>query len=140
MRKHWDWSGWTEDWLPLLDAYKTAPDLPGVYIIAADRAIHRLVGVDEHGILDIGESDSLQARLSAFVGCARGTRQAGHSAGWRFLDNKFAEHFPLESLWVSWRTAHNKEEAHAGESQYLSTYLSLHYELPPLNHQFNWSA
>src|SRR4051812_10522405 len=49
-----DWTGWTE-WhsLKSLDRSK-APATPGAYVIAAEGSIHRAIGTDEDGFLDIG--------------------------------------------------------------------------------------
>ncbi len=79
-----NWQGWEPEWLKLTEHYKSAPVVPGAYIICADRALNRAIGVDENGILTIGESDNLRRRLSAFVRCAKNPGAAGHMAGWRF--------------------------------------------------------
>lgn len=108
-------------------------------MIVANRAIPRAVGVDEHGILDVGESDNLKERLAAFVGCAKGRRASGHIAGWRFLEFGFEKAFPLDSLWVSWCELKDKKAAYAKEGEILSRYYEQHFELPPFNFKFNWS-
>ncbi len=79
--KYDDWSDWT-DWelLSIVDI-NSIPKGPGVYIIAAEKELSRAVGVDEHGILDIGESERLNFRVRAFISCATGARQEGHMAG-----------------------------------------------------------
>lgn len=133
------WKGWTPEWERILDVYQDAPSGPGVYMIIADGPINRAVGEDEHGILDVGESDNLKQRLASFVGCARGTRAAGHMAGWRFLEYGFDKHFPLESIWVSWYEVTDKNAAYQKEGEILSEYYRQHLELPPLNFKFNWS-
>lgn len=122
-----------------MEVYKKAPSGPGVYMIVANREIHRAVGIDEHGILDVGESDNLNERLASFVGCARGTRAAGHMAGWRFLEFGFENQFPLDSLLVSWYEVSDKDAAYAKEGEILSQYYLQHFELPPFNFKFNWS-
>lgn len=134
-----NWQGWEPEWLKLTEHYRSAPTTPGAYLICADRDINRAVGVDEHGILTIGESENLRRRLSAFVRCAKTPAAAGHMAGWRFNYASFEKVFPLESLWVSWYPTANKALAYAKEGEMLGLYLAEHYELPPLNYKFNWS-
>lgn len=131
------WKGWT-DWLPLLKNARDIPCSPGAYMIAAHKAINRAVGEDVEGILDIGESVNLRKRIRDFIGCAQGTRQLGHMAGWRYHEYDLAPHFPLESLFICWHTAASKPEAYALEGAMLKAYLQQHKELPPLNYKFNW--
>ena len=61
-----------------------APHSPGMYVISAGRPINRAVGVDEHGILTIGESDLIHRRLMAFAGCVLAPGSEGHIAGYRY--------------------------------------------------------
>lgn len=135
-----NWDGWERDWLNLVDHYRAAPTGPGVYLICADHAINRAVGVDENGILTIGESGNLRDRLGRFVGCVQGRHAKGHMAGWRFFNSALSKPFPIETLWVSWCEMPSKEDAYRKEGEMLGLYLSQHYELPPLNYKFNWSA
>ncbi|MDQ0653492.1 hypothetical protein [Pseudomonas cedrina] len=133
-----NWTGWEVEWLKLTEHYLDAPAVPGAYLICADRAIHRAVGVDDNGVLTIGESDNLRRRLAAFVRCAKNPGAAGHMAGWRFNYAAFEKVFPLETLWVSWHPTIDKATAYAKEGEMLALYLAEHYELPPLNYKFNW--
>lgn len=133
-----NWKGWTEDWVKLAECYSSAPASAGAYIICGDRAINRAVGIDDLGILTIGESSNLRKRLSAFVGCAQNSRGAGHMAGWRFNNSSFQKVFPLKTLLVSWCVLPDKAAAYAKEGEMLALYLAEHYELPPLNYKFNW--
>jgi len=133
------WEGWEPEWLKLKEHYGKAPAVPGVYIICADRAINRAVGIDEQGILTVGESSNLKRRLSAFVRSAE-DEKAGHMAGWRYSYYSFKKAFPLDSLWVSWCPTVDKASAYAKEGEMLGLYLAEHYELPPLNYKFNWSS
>ena len=133
-----NWTGWEPVWLKLTEHYLDAPAAPGAYLICADRAIHRAVGVDDNGVLTIGESDNLRRRLAAFVRCAKKPGAAGHMAGWRFNYAAFEKVFPLETLWVSWHPTVDKATAYAKEGEMLALYLAEHYELPPLNYKFNW--
>lgn len=134
-----NWQGWEPEWLKLTEHYKSAPAAPGAYIICADRSIARVVGIDENGILTIGESTNIRSRLSSFVRCATFPKATGHMAGWRFSKSLFEREFPLDSLWVSWYPTNDKPAAYAKEGQMLGLYLAEHYELPPLNYKFNWS-
>ena len=137
--KNFNWSGWT-DWKILKDLdLSSIPKKPGAYIIGAHRAINRASGTDENGILDIGESDDLKVRITSFKQCSNGSRQKGHMAGWRFRNFNFSDVFPHEKLWVRWKECNSKEEAYILEGELLQTYISQHYELPPLNYKFNWS-
>ncbi|UVK96120.1 GIY-YIG nuclease family protein [Pseudomonas atacamensis] len=132
------WEGWEPEWLKLTENFQNAPSLPGVYIICTCKNIQRVVGIDEYGVLTIGESDNLRRRLSAFMRCASNAGKAGHMAGWRFSYFSFEKVFPLETLWVSWIPTANKAAAYAKEGEMLALYLAQHFELPPLNYKFNW--
>ncbi|WP_243294478.1 hypothetical protein [Geothrix mesophila] len=128
------WPGWRN----LIDSYKFAPQAGGAYIIALCKPIHRLNEIDPDGILDVGESNCLRTRLTAFVGCARKTRKSSHMAGWRFGYYDFASQWPLEGLWVTWLKASAEQSSYALENQILRLYFVKHFELPPLNYKFNW--
>lgn len=133
-----NWDGWEPEWLKLTEHHKSAPAVPGAYIICADRPIARAVGTDENGILTVGESANLRRRLSDFVRCAGREGATGHMAGWRFARSPFGTVFPLESLWVSWYPTIDKTAAYAKEGELLALYLAEHFELPPLNYKSNW--
>ena len=133
-----DWSGWSE-WQSLADLdMKKVTTGPGAYVIAADQPLHRAVGVDEDGILDVGESSSLRQRLRDFVRCATRRGDEGHMAGWRYAFFHFADHYPFSTLRIRWVAAATKEEAYRHEGLVLLVYLCRHAELPPLNYKFNW--
>ncbi|MCR9300237.1 hypothetical protein NB466_15340 [Vibrio fluvialis] len=137
--KYDDWSDWT-DWVLLSSVdINSIPKGPGVYIIASEKELSRAVGVDEHGILDIGESERLNLRVRAFISCATGTRQKGHMAGWRYRNFNFEDVFPIDTLYVCWKSCNTKEDAYTLEGKLLNEYVRQHYELPPLNYKFNWS-
>jgi hypothetical protein len=122
----------------LIEAYKSAPGDPGVYIIAIGSPIVRFHGIDHEGIVDIGESVNLCGRLASFVGCARKSRKSGHMAGWRYGEYNFSNVIPLENLMVSWKTTQDKDSACQLEAALMRSYFSNHFELPPLNYKFNW--
>ena len=129
-------------WIPLTyDETKRAPATPGVYQIRCrGKAIPRMLGVDEEGILTIGESVSIQRRLGLFLYSAEG-KKGGHAAGWRFnflqLVNKG---FPIDSLEFRWAHAPDKKAAYSMEGCLLADYLGRFGELPPLNYKANWSC
>lgn len=130
-----DWKDWarfnTLDW-------EAVPTGPGTYMIAARRSLHRAVGVDPEGILDIGTSKHLRRRLNEFWQCASGARPAGHMAGWRFARYAMANHFPLSSLYVCWRPAATADEAAREEGRLIEEYVRQHMESPPLNYSASW--
>lgn len=134
-----DWSGWSP-WNPpsTLD-FTSVPTGPGAYVISASKPIPRSIGVDELGILDIGESKGLRQRLKDFVRCAAKYGDEGHMAGWRFAYFRFARHYPFESLRVRWIDAETKTAAYEIEGRAFLAYITTHSELPPLNYSFNWS-
>ena len=107
-------------------------------MIAAKKSIHRAVGKDIEGILDIGESKTLRARVRSFISCASGAQQSGHMAGWRYNKYDFESNFPLSTLYISWHAAATKSEAYALEGHMLREYIEQHKERPPLNYKFNW--
>lgn len=132
-----NWDKWSE-WQKLSPCPLEVPVGCGAYIIATRIAIHRAVGIDTEGILDIGESKNLRGRIKSFIACANGRRPRGHMAGWRYKQYEFEKHFPLDTLFIRWHPTQTKEEAYAIEGKILQTYLIQHKELPPLNYKFNW--
>ena len=133
-----DWSGWSE-WESLagLDM-KTVTTGPGAYVIAANQPLHRAVGSDDDGLLDVGESTYLRQRLRDFVRCATKRGDEGHMAGWRYAFFHFADHYPFPSLRIRRIATATKEDAYRREGQLMLVYLRRHAELPPLNYKFNW--
>jgi len=117
---------------------KAIPSAPGVYLVSVGRPIHRVVGIDKEGLLDIGESNDLRYRIRSFVRCATNRGCEGHMAGWRFAYLKMAQHFSLDSLLVRWATAPTKKAAKGMEAVLLAEYLGRHFEQPPLNYSASW--
>lgn len=133
-----EWPGWGP-WVLFKDlAWGEVPIGPGTYMIAARHRLHRAVGVDEEGILDIGTSKRLRKRLTEFWQCATGARPGGHMAGWRFAYYGMAQHFPLASLHVCWRPAATADEAAREEGRLIEEYVRQHMESPPLNYSASW--
>ena len=99
---------------------KAVPATPGVYIIAAGRPLHRAVGIDEEGVLDIGESLDLRSRIKSFVRCATKRGDEGHMAGWRYAYLNMTAHFEFKILLIRWAIAPSKKDAEAMEALLLS--------------------
>lgn len=132
------WAGWT-DWQLLagLD-WKYVPPGPGTYMIATDRPLSRAVGTDQEGLLTIGKSKGLRGRLQTFNRCASTPGKGGHMAGWRFAFYEMSVHFPLDTLYVCWRSAANEDVAAREEGRLLHEYVKQHMESPPLNYSASW--
>lgn len=139
MNVAYNWEPWS-DWIKLdiLDLV-SVPNGSGAYVIAIRKPIHRVVGTDPDGFLDIGESDHLRNRISSFIRCAKNPDSYGHMAGVRFAFLGFADAFPFPSLWIRWTSSKDKQGAYSTEGELLKQYVSIHKELPPLNYKYNWS-
>lgn len=133
------WKGWT-DWEPLdgLD-FTTVTTDPGVYVIAANKPLSRVVGVNRTGILYIGEAGGLRNRLRMFYRRASGCKEAAHSAGRRYLLFKLDRHISFHTLRVRWTKLKTKAEAKHMEGKLQREYIKHHCELPPLNANFTLS-
>lgn len=139
-----DWAGWN-DWVSWQElaasSFRQVPTSCGAYVIATNRKIHRAIGVDPEGFLDIGETGrTVRHRLREFQKCATTRLYENHMAGYRFAYFYFARYYPLESLRVRWIVTEAKEAAYRAEGRLLLTYLYRHGELPPLNYKFNWDG
>ncbi|MFH0978973.1 MAG: hypothetical protein V1837_06775 [Candidatus Woesearchaeota archaeon] len=131
------------EWL-ILDELevKKVPSKPGAYKISVFKAdgtpirINRFLGVDPEGVIDIGESTDLHARLQNFKrNIEKGS--GGHMAGWRFHFLKLYEKFKI--LKFSFEVCATKEQAYKKEYAMMKRYIDEHKELPPLNYKYNWS-
>ena len=132
--------GWTR-WRALQEAVQgtTIEDGPGAYVVRIkDRPVDRALGTDEAGILDIGESVGLRARVRSFHRCASRPGTTGHMAGWRYAHLGLARHFPLPRLEVRWCSTGTKEAAQQMEAEIMTRYVRAFGELPPLNYKFSW--
>lgn len=133
------WKGWT-NWISLDESAKSdagPPSEPGVYALRArGMVIRRMLGTDEHAVLDIGQSKLLARRLTQLRACASGVRLRGHMAGWRYAYLSLAERLPPHSLEVAWRVG---EDCYRLEGATMKAYLDAFGELPPLNYKANWS-
>jgi len=129
-------------WRKLIEfenAWYQIPQKAGVYVISAGKNIHRTVGVDKVGIIDIGETVNLRNRIKSFLYCAKGEKKKGHMAGWRYHHLPYSKYFPIESLLIQWKEIDDKDSARKEESRLMDVYVREHLELPPLNYSFNWS-
>lgn len=141
MSYNWnEWSEWKRLGFEYGLGFSSVPTTPGAYIVATDKPINRCVGTDSHGILTIGESDSLRRRLFAFCACAVAHGVEGHSAGWRFAFFRFDRFFSFSSLRFRWHATKTKEDAKVLESEMLIRYVANHVEQPPLNYKSNHDA
>lgn len=138
--------GWSA-WLPLTrEALAEVPESDGGYQLRATderglpQTIRRCYGDDAEGLLGIGESGDLRRRLRSLLACMSEERKSGHSAGWRYAYLEMGRVFPLARVQVRYQQTRSRREAYELEGQLLSAYVSRHYELPPLNYKFNWSA
>lgn len=145
--KRWDFEGaeaWS-DWAPFTpETLESVPTSAGGYILGLPegRIIHRVCGVDPHGILDIGEASALRSRLTALHRCASNERAKGHMAGWRLgtLGLLRVLGCSAKDLRLSWLETQDKEAAYRLEGDMLRLYLERFGEPPPLNYKFNWSS
>ena len=73
------WSGWTE-WTPLgelaLSRFKAVPEEFGAYAVSVGRRLHRANGIDEDGLLDVGESRWLRWRVKQLWRCIENPKAA----------------------------------------------------------------
>lgn len=135
------WNHWT-GWVPIDTAVlrsglpKGPPYEAGAYVLRARGvAVQRLLGADGQGVLDIGESGSVAARLGQLRACANAERRSGHMAGWRYAYLQLKERMPGHTLEVAWRTG---RDSYRLEAELMKAYLDAFGELPPLNYKANW--
>ena len=134
--RDYDWTGWCK-WIPLVKAHDEGfamiSEGAGAYTIAATALkIPRVTGIDRRGLLYIGETSDLRARISMFYDCVQRGHQS-HMAGWQYNMVGFERCAPVESLRVRWRRAKDRKEALAVQLKLLHVYVLNHCELPPLN-------
>lgn len=110
----------------------------GVYVIYTGSSIQRIQGSDKLGVIHIGQGN-LQSRINAFLKCARGDWQKGHSEGVRFklFDYAKVTKTQADDLMVRWTRIRNAVEL---EGKLHMQYIQRFGELPPLNHQVSKSV
>ncbi|MEM1114339.1 MAG: hypothetical protein AAGI11_20675 [Pseudomonadota bacterium] len=124
----------------LFSDLEVVPKVPGAYVIYNSKPIARFCGIDQRGVLDIGEAGNLQDRLRKFLACANGRRLKGHSAGARFRTLELDRVVSIDSLKIEIHESGSKTAAYKREGELLGNYLKEHKELPPLNYKYNRSA
>jgi hypothetical protein len=95
--------------------------------------IRRLHGIDNEGILVIGESADLRHRLETFYKAANG-KTAAHSEGQRYYYFRIAE---LNRNGIEFRYEETLNRK-VREREELKRYELKHRELPPLNRAGGW--
>ena len=121
-------------WMPLKQkAFEKIPKEPGAYLVRCrNHPTNRLLGLDQEGVLDIGESGNLRRRIKLFQACIEGQKRL-HCAGRRFHRLGLARHFPIKELEFKWCITEDKESAMDLEGELLKDYENTFGELPPLN-------
>ena len=141
------WSGWFDltgvvEKTFSLDSVMNNLDKPGGYIIRVDgHEIHRFGGIDQLGIIHIGQSKHLRDRITQFYRCLEMSdiNKCGHMAGWRYRWLKISDAIPKHTLKIAWRNAKGSENPKDVEAKAMRCYINYYKELPPLNYQYNWS-
>ena len=98
----------------------------------AFRRIRRATGVDDLGVLGIGESGRGRSRLRDFWKAAAGEARS-HRAGRDFAWYEFGEVFGLDLLRVEFVRLGSKDLAEAVEAALIEEYRSDFKDRPPLN-------
>jgi hypothetical protein len=132
-----DWSGWIA--FSEINRHDI-PEKPGVYMIRhAERKgspakINRVYGIDEQGILSIGETINLKDRLRGFHRTIEGPRRwSNHAASWYYVSCRYDRFFKKDGLQFRYRITKTKEEAEREEFILLAKYRNKFLDLPPLN-------
>ena len=136
-----EWSNWKEIWR--IDDIAVLFKCPGVYKIRLtnepDNAtkIPRFLGVDEEGLLAIGESRNLSRRIRQFYRAYSGQSFA-HSVAERLftlLSKIINSNSTLKNSRIEFSCMKLKDKAEAQiyEERLLKTYFKKFGELPPLN-------
>ena len=104
--------------------------LDGIYILYANRPIHRLTGVDENGVLYIGKGKNIinYRRIGNLINSINET-DTSHSGGIR-LNPKMRKRYPIKDFEIEVQVTEDYTQL---ESQLLNEYFEEYGELPPLN-------
>jgi len=95
-------------------------------------SICRANGVDADGILHVGQSGRLRARLKEFLrGAYRGAR--GHRAGREFHEWGFGERYPVQHLRFDYRPTRTPKYAKKLERKLHENYRAQYLDRPPLD-------
>ena len=113
------------------------PETAGIYLIHACSnkvpvKLNRVIGVDGKGLLYIGKSKNIRARLRMLWRVLNPKLKAtAHTFGTKYNSNKkLRESFPFSSLFISYRTTN---EPKILESKLLDNYFTKFGEVPPFN-------
>jgi hypothetical protein len=115
------------------------PPSSGVYQIrwainGKPKVIRRANGDDYSGLLYIGETKNLRARIKGFwLYVIRG--RGRHTAGWTYWYYNFNKKFPPKQLEVRWATCSEFERLF-WEDELLQDYGGKYLDKPPLNIKF----
>jgi len=128
---------WSQ-WFPLRNPnFKEIQEkAAGVYEIkwAVDgkpQPINRTNGIDESGLLYIGQSSNLQRRIKGLWQHITGGKSR-HTAGRTYTTYHYERKFPPEQLEVRWALL-SKEQCPKVESKLLDEYVNNFLDKPPLN-------
>jgi hypothetical protein len=98
--------------------------------------IHRFLGHDNEGILQIGRSTNIERRIGYFHGAMKGKNYA-HAEGERLnyiIENTcFLERYKDCNVQYSFKKLENEREVKAEEKHLLIIYFKIFGEVPPLN-------
>lgn len=141
----YDWAGWS-DWTSLYGLAKNkfadVSQAAGTYAIATTKGkIHRIRGVDDLGLLYVGESGWLPSRIRNFYDCVKNGKDS-HVSGWRYNLVGMKRCAPPSTLVIRWFPVtgkKGKKGAKHAEMKLLYRYLLNHCELPPLNYSLGRS-
>jgi hypothetical protein len=117
--------------------WKNIPEGGGVYNIHCIKdkkpiKINRVLGIDNQGILYIGQSENLRARIRMLWRVLNPKLKAtAHTFGSKYNENKkLKKAFPLKSLYVSYQIT---KEPKTLETNLLDKYFAKFGEVPPFN-------
>lgn len=129
-----------------LESLDHIDEKPGVYVIrylegSTPKHFTRLNGIDEEGILCIGQSKNLRKRIWQFLkdATAEGLSIKYHSEGWNFRKyfrdnpNPKAIRLEIENMEVIWKILDNEDEAKELETRLIQGYVMRFQDKPPLN-------
>jgi hypothetical protein len=102
----------------------------GVYILKANKPIHRLIGADNEGVLYIGKGKGVvnYKRVGNLVNSLKKTDMS-HDGGLRFTE-KIKNVYPLTSMTIDIILTENYKQL---EGELILEYIEKHGELPPFN-------
>ena len=113
---------------------------PGTYCIISvnksgkPKRVHRVGGIDKHGIVYYGRSGNLRSRLRTLHNMLFKGSASGHIAGHHYRASKVLKSvFPRDTLYFRFKHCSSKEGATKAEFKLLGAYCKQFGEVPPLN-------